>query len=138
MRRAISTLIRATVLRYLGASVVALGADMGSFLALLHLGVPAALASALAYAVGMAVHWWLSAHAVFVGHVAGSGPERLRQQVMFVGSALAGLAITTGIVGVGAYAGIDPRIAKIIAVGVSFAVTYLLRHRVVFAGAVAA
>ncbi len=138
MRRAISTLIRVTVLRYLGASVIALGADMGSFLALLQLGVGAALASGLAYAVGMAVHWWLSAHAVFVGHVAATGPERLRQQAMFVGSALVGLAITTGIVGAGAYAGVDPRVAKMIAVAVSFGVTYVLRHRVVFAGAIAA
>jgi putative flippase GtrA len=132
-KMAFGQFLRLTLLRYLGASVVALGADMGGFLVLLRLGVAAAPASALGYTLGIAVHWWLSAHAVFVGGVASAGPERLRQKALFVVSALVGLLLTTAIVGAGAVAGLDPRLAKIVAVGVSFAVTYVLRARLVFA-----
>ena len=52
---------------------------------------------------------------------------------MFVLSALVGLGITTGIVGLGSRYGLDPRIAKGIAILVSFQATYVLRKRVVFA-----
>ena len=48
-------------------------------------------------------------------------------------SALVGLAITTGIVGVGSRYGLDPRIAKGIAIVVSFQATYVIRKKVVFA-----
>ena len=133
MRRVLP-ILRATLVRYLGASVVALGADMGSFLALLRLGVAAAPASALGYTLGIAVHWYLSAHAVFTHGVAQDGAERWRQKAMFVASALVGLAITTGTVGVLTLAGLDPRAAKLAAVGLSFAVTYLIRSRMIFGG----
>lgn len=131
MRRVLP-ILRATLVRYLGASVVALGADVGSFLALLRLGMAAAPASALGYTLGIAVHWYLSAHAVFTQGVAQDGPERWRQKAMFVASALVGLAITTGTVGLLTLAGIDPRAAKLAAVGLSFAVTYLIRSRMIF------
>ena len=123
----------ATASRYLGASVVALGFDMGSFLVLLEAGMPAASASALSYTLGIAVHWFISSRAVFVGGVAARGPARTRQKALFVASALVGLALTAGVVGLGSALGLDPRLAKIVAVGVSFAATWLLRARVVFA-----
>ena len=119
--------------RYLAASVVALGFDMGSFLVLLALGLLAAPAAALSYSLGIVVHWFISSRAVFVAGVAERGPARTRQKAMFVASALVGLALTAGIVGLGAAVGIDPRLAKIAAVGVSFVATWLLRARVVFA-----
>lgn len=119
--------------RYLAASVVALGFDMGSFLMLLAVGMAAASASALSYSLGIVVHWFISSRAVFVDGVAERGPARTRQKALFVASALIGLALTAGIVGLGSAIGIDPRIAKIAAVGVSFLATWLLRARVVFA-----
>lgn len=125
-------LIAHSGLRYLGASVIALGADMGCFLLLLRLGMMAALASALAYGLGMAVHWLVSSRAVFAAHVATRGAERNRQKALFVASALVGLAITTALVGLGALAGMDPRLAKVAAIGASFAATWALRHHVVF------
>ena len=64
--------------------------------------------------------------------VAERGPTRTRQKALFVGSALAGLALTTAIVGLGDLAGIDPRLAKLAAIGVSFVLTWLLRSRMVF------
>lgn len=119
--------------RYLAASVVALGFDMGSFLVLLAVGLAAAPASALSYSLGILVHWFISSRAVFVAGVAERGPARTRQKALFVASALVGLALTAGIVGLGSALGLDPRLAKIVAVGVSFAATWLLRARIVFA-----
>jgi putative flippase GtrA len=44
-----------------------------------------------------------------------------------------GLGITTAIVGLGSRWGVYPLLAKIVAIGVSFQVTYMLRKKVVFA-----
>lgn len=131
MRRAMERMVPG---RYLAASAVALGFDMGSFLMLLAVGFAAAPASALSYSLGIVVHWFISSRAVFAAGVAERGPARTRQKALFVASALVGLALTAGIVGVGDAVGLDPRLAKIAAIGVSFAATWLLRARVVFAG----
>ena len=120
------------LLRYLAASALALGVDMGSFLLLLRLNMPAAPAAAAGYSLGIVVHWLLSSRAVFSQGVAASGPQRTWQKAMFVGSALFGLAITTVVVGTASTLGTDPRIAKLVAVVVSFAATWLLRERVIF------
>ena len=125
--------IRQIVLvRYILASVGALAVDMGTFLALLSAGVPPVAASATGYAIGIAVHWILSSRKVFADHVAEGGLERTKQKAMFVISALIGLGVTTVIVGGASAAGLDPRAAKLCAIVVSFAVTWLLRKRVVF------
>lgn len=124
-------------LRYIAASALALAIDMGTFLALLALGVAAAPAAALGYALGIVAHWLASSRAVFSAGVAKRGPERRRQKAMFVGSALAGLALTTAIVGAGSALGLDPRLAKLFAIGASFSLTWLLRERVVFRPAAA-
>ncbi|WP_324261711.1 GtrA family protein [Altererythrobacter sp. H2] len=120
------------LLRYGLASVAALAVDIGLFLLLLAAGLAAAPASALGYSLGIVTHWLISSRAVFVGRVAERGPDRTRQKALFVGSALVGLALTTAIVGAGELAGFDPRLAKILAIAVSFAATWLLRSRIVF------
>ncbi|WP_298306780.1 GtrA family protein [uncultured Erythrobacter sp.] len=119
-------------IRYLLASVGALAVDVGSFLAFLALGVMAAPASAIGYSLGILAHWLMSSRAVFQDRVAASGAARSRQKALFVISALAGLALTTTIVGLGDWGGIDPRAAKLVAIGVSFFATWLLRAKVVF------
>lgn len=130
---ALLTRIKDIVLvRYLLASVGALAIDLGSFMALLSAGVPAVLASAVGYALGILAHWLLSSRKVFTDRVAGRGAERTKQKALFVVSALAGLALTTAIVGIGDYTGLDPRIAKLFAVAASFTLTWILRSRVVF------
>jgi len=118
--------------RYVLASVGALAVDMGCFLALLATGMWAPGASALGYGAGIAAHWLLSSRAVFVGSVALRGSRRMKQKALFVASALVGLALTTGIVWTGDVAGIDPRLAKLAAIAISFAATWLLRARIVF------
>ena len=119
-------------LRYIFASVGALAVDVGAFLALMAAGVAAAPASAIGYSLGILAHWLMSSRAVFQDTVAQGGMARTRQKALFVISALIGLALTTAIVGVGDYAGGDPRVAKLVAIGVSFMATWLIRSRIVF------
>ncbi|MEQ1494792.1 MAG: GtrA family protein [Novosphingobium sp.] len=119
-------------LRYLAASALALGIDLGTFLALLSLGLEAAIAAAVGYTLGIVAHWVVSSRVVFADGVAQRGPERNRQKALFIGSALAGLALTTAIVGLGTRMGLDPRLAKLAAIAASFMLTWLLRERVVF------
>lgn len=119
-------------LRYLLASVGALAVDMGSFLLLLSAGMVAAVASAVAYSLGILAHWMLSSRTVFADTVAERGPARHAQKAGFVGSALLGLVLTTAIVGAGDAAGLDPRLAKLAAIAVSFLATWIVRSRFVF------
>ena len=121
-----------TILRYLLASVGALAVDMGSFLGLMALGLAATPASAAGYTLGILAHWLLSSRAVFTGRVAQSGIARTRQKVLFVVSALAGLALTTGIVAAAQALSIDPRAGKLVAIVASFTLTWWLRNRLVF------
>ncbi len=119
-------------IRYLLASVGALAVDVGSFLVLLSLSVLPVAASAVSYSLGIVAHWLLSSRTVFSDSVAQRGTERMKQKALFVISALAGLALTTAIVGVADMSGLDPRLAKLAAIGASFLLTWLLRSRVVF------
>lgn len=120
------------LVRYFIASVIALAVDMATFLTLLHLGTYPALAATAGYSLGIVAHWLLSSRAVFTDGVAARGPERTRQKVLFIGSALFGVGLTTGIVGLASVLGIDPRIGKIVAIGISFTVNWLLRRGLVF------
>jgi len=125
-------------LRYIPASAIALGVDIGSFLLLLTGGVPAVAAAAAGYSLGIVAHWLISSRAVFTDGVAARGPERTRQKAMFVVSALLGLGLTTAIVGLAGLGGIDPRLAKLVAIAGSFALTWLMRERIVFRAGAAA
>lgn len=120
------------LVRYLLASVGALAVDMACFLALLSFGTWPATASAIGYCAGIVAHWLMSSRAVFADSVAARGFGRTRQKTLFVISALVGLALTSGIVWAGDAAGIDPRVAKLVAIAVSFAATWLLRSKIVF------
>ncbi len=120
------------LVRYVLASIGALAVDVGSFLVLLSLAVPAAAASAFGYALGIVAHWLLSSRAVFADTVAERGRERTKQKALFVVSAMIGLGLTTAIVGLADLGGVDPRLAKLVAIVVSFTVTWMLRNKVVF------
>ena len=135
MTAMVSRLADVRLVRYLLASVGALAVDVACFLALLALGMWPAAASAVGYCAGIAAHWLMSSRAVFADTVAKRGLARTRQKALFVISALLGLALTTGIVWAGDGAGLDPRAAKLVAIAVSFAATWLLRSRVVFSPA---
>lgn len=132
MQAILQRLTDLVILRYLLASVGALAVDMGCFLGLMATGMVAAPASAIGYAAGILAHWLLSSRAVFTGRVADRGLARTRQKALFVISALAGLALTTAIVAGSDAAGLDPRIGKLVAIALSFALTWWLRNIVVF------
>ena len=124
---------RITFIRYGVVSVGALAVDIGIFLALLQGGMLSALAAAIGYAAGIFAHWMLSSRKVFQDRVSQRGTrERTEQKAMFVVSALIGLVLTMAVVGIGEFLGIDPRIAKVFAIILSFTLTYLLRNVVVF------
>lgn len=132
MQAAFARLRDIRFVRYILASVGALAVDMGCFLLLLATGTGAVAASAIGYCAGIAAHWLVSSRAVFTEGVAPRGQGRNWQKALFVVSALVGLGITTAIVGMSEAAGIDPRIAKLAAIGVSFLATWLMRSRIVF------
>jgi putative flippase GtrA len=133
MIRTLGILRKLTYFRYLIVSVSALAVDMGLFLLLLQAGMASIAASASGYSVGILVHWFLSSRKVFHDRVSERGSnERTQQKAMFVMSALMGLIVTTVIVGLGDYMGLDPRIAKLAAIAVSFQLTYFLRNILIF------
>jgi putative flippase GtrA len=126
------TVMTGTAARYVAASGIALAADTGSFLVMLRAGIAPAAAAAAGFMLGMMVHWLVSSRVMFADGVAAPGPERRRQQALFVAAACVGLALTTLIVGIAAALAINPRLAKLVAVGVSFFTTSGLRHLLVF------
>ncbi len=128
----LSRLLAATYVRYLGASVVALAADGGSYLVALEAGVAPVVAAVLGYTIGIFVHWLLSSRLVFASGARDFAHRRNRQRSLFVGSALIGLALTGAVVAITTQLGLDPRLAKLVAIVVSFQATYFLRKMVVF------
>lgn len=122
---------RFSITRYLLASIVSLAFDMATFLTLVALSINATWSSALGYSAGIVVHWLISASFVFPGKTR-EGVAKQVQQAGFVGSALVGLALTVGIVELATGAGTLPIVAKGLAVGISFFVTYALRKYGVF------
>ena len=127
----IRRLLGVTWLRYLGASVLALGADLAIFFSMVAGGVAPVAASVAGYCVGIAVHWLVSSRLVFADTVA-TGRARTGQKSLFLVSALAGLTVTAGIVAAGGWVGLSPMVSKMLAVGVGFQLTYWLRKSVVF------
>lgn len=125
-------MMQGTFLRYIGASALALWVDYRLFLLLLDMGWMPALASAASYGAGIVVHWLISSRLVFIDGARTAGLERVRQKGLFLSSALVGLGLTVAIVWAGDLAGVDPRLSKLAAIGVSFFATYILRKTIVF------
>jgi putative flippase GtrA len=121
-----------TYLRYIAVSGGALGIDLAIYFAALSVGMAAEIAAAIGYLTGVAVHWILSSRLVF-DDVAERGRARIRQKALFLTSAFIGLGVTVAIVALATRYGLDARLAKLVAVAVSFQTTYLLRRTIVFA-----
>jgi putative flippase GtrA len=97
------------------------------------MGVPSVGAAAFGYGCGILAHWLLSSRTVFQDRVSGRGTaERTKQKAMFTISAFLGLAVTMAIVALGGVVGVDPRVAKLVAVIVSFQLTFMLRNLLIF------
>ena len=118
--------------RYGLVSLAALGCDFLVFLALTKSGVVPAIAGMAGYAFGLVLHFVLSTQFVF--DTAASQKTRARLFGEFAVSGGAGIVLTAAVITVMTHRlHADPVVAKITAVGVSFAVVFLLRRGVVFA-----
>lgn len=121
----------AVLVRYGAVSVLALAADVLIYTVLLMNAWPATASATVGYAIGIAIHYVFSRRRVFQSVAQGTAERR--EMLGFFLSGLLGLAITTGIVHVGAVVlGANPMIAKALAVIVSFILIYLVRRTVVF------
>ena len=132
LSRLVTLLLDRQFLRYIIASVGALSVDVGTFMLLVREGVAAGPAAALGYSIGMLANWWLVSRGVFDTTLAEKGEARLRQQVLFVVTTLAGLGLTTAIVGGLVAAGLAPIVTKGFAVVVSFFLNWGARKYLVF------
>ncbi|MEO8724437.1 MAG: GtrA family protein [Sphingobium sp.] len=130
--RAANAVWRRVYARYVMASAVALCADIGLFLTLLRVDMSPVIASTIGYIVGLGVHWLISSRLVFTDQAARGTAQRTKQKMLFIISALVGLAITGAIVGFATARGLDPRLAKLCAIFASFQTTYMLRRSIVF------
>tara|TARA_A100001391_G_scaffold273_3_gene681 strand:+ start:5542 stop:5955 length:414 start_codon:yes stop_codon:yes gene_type:complete len=131
-RKVIAPFLEAQFLRYAICAVGAMAVDVGSFVILLGQGMSAGLSAALAYAIGTMANWWLVSRGVFDEALAARGPARLRQQFLFYGTTLVGLALTTMIVSVLVATGMVPIVTKAIAIVVSFFLNWSVRKYLVF------
>lgn len=118
--------------RYAIISVIALALDFSVFLGLTASGAGASAAAATGYSAGLILHYILSV--CFVFDVMRTGKSHGRLFLEFVFSGLAGLATTVAIVTLAVDVFATPAgIAKLVAVGTSFAITFALRRYLVFA-----
>ncbi len=117
---------------YLLVSAIALSVDFGLFLALTGLMVTEAVSTGIfSYSAGLILHFLLSKRFVFSDrhnkHVA-------RLFAEYALSGVAGIALTAATMKLAIEGlSVSPVAAKLIAVGVSFVVVYLLRKTIVFA-----
>jgi len=129
---ALSRLKELTFSRYILVSAGALAVDMGAFLQFVAIGLDPTLSATVAYCIGIAAHWIMSSRFVFALRVFSEKRKRNRQKVQFILSALVGLALTAAVVEISIVIGSDPRSAKILAVVVSFIVTWIIRNKFIF------
>ncbi|PJG48241.1 polysaccharide biosynthesis protein GtrA [Sphingobium sp. LB126] len=120
---------RFTFTRYLLASICALSGDFALFLLLNHMGLPPAIAALGGYSGGLVLHWLISVHFVFEMQE----PATHAQRIAFILSALIGMAITMALVGGLSGLGMQPAMAKLMAVPVSFLAVYAIRKYGIFA-----
>ena len=124
-------------IRYLLVSAVALGCDLAVYAGLIRAGAMAAVAGALGYALGILVHYALSAYWVFPDV---DGTRRTAPTlVKFAATGLLGLMTTAAIIDgltrhhiAGAYA------AKGVAIVSAYLAVFILRRTYVFAGSLRA
>ena len=119
--------------RYGFASASGTVIDLAVFGLLIWSGIVVWIAAPAGYALGTLWHWQVSRRMVFPDRTAAQGEGRARQQVLFVASALLGLALTTCIVTLGVQSGFDPAPAKFTAMCVAFTSVWLVRLLFVFA-----
>ena len=118
--------------RYGVASFAGTVIDLGGLALLYSVGVSAGIAAGLAYGTGTIAHWFVSSRFVFPDRLARLGYPRGGQQILFVTSAILGLAITAWVVDALTRATWDIALAKAAAMIVSFLAVFTMRLLIVF------
>lgn len=124
----------AEALRYLGVSVVALGADFAIYWLLLGVMSKALVPAAIGYASGLVVHYFLASRLVFAArlHERGIAAET-PTFAKYAATGVAGLLLTAVIVGLCTdILGWSALLAKVIATGCAFVAVFFARRYLVF------
>lgn len=117
---------------YTIVSVIALIVDLIVFRAAITMGIRASEAGLIGYTAGMGLHYVLSKRYVFAAADASKGDARRFAEFVLTGCC--GLAITwVTIYFATEFARAPALLAKVLAVGFSFVVVFLLRRGIVFA-----
>lgn len=132
MKNLVASLFRWRLTRYGVASATGTIVDVACLSLLYAMGLAAALAAAIGYATGTLVHWLVSSRFVFPDRLADAGLQRGGQQILFIASAVLGIALTSAIVSWGVEAGVHVLLAKAAAMIVSFMAVFLVRLTIVF------
>lgn len=101
--------------------------DAGSFIALLHAGLPATPAGTVSFCIAAVVNYRLTARHVF------SRDTSLRGFLLFLLGALGGMLVNVGVTTFAITEGLTPLIAKILGIGVAFFINFAINSRIVFA-----
>lgn len=121
-------------LRYTGVNLATVSLDYAIFLTLTHtFGYPV-LQSTFAYAIALAVNFYLTKKYVFQTDMSHKSETRLMAE--FLGTGLLGLVLTAVVTAIGIdYLAMSPVWAKTLAVLICFVVLYIVRSRLVFSAA---
>lgn len=101
--------------------------DAGSFIVLLHAGLPVTLAGTVSFCIAAVVNYRLTARHVF------SRNASLRGFLVFLLGALGGMLVNVGVTTFAITEGLAPLIAKILGIGVAFFINFAINSRIVFA-----
>ncbi|MDY7099407.1 MAG: GtrA family protein [Pseudomonadota bacterium] len=119
--------------RYGFASLTGTLIDLAAFSLLVSGGIAAGIAAACGYALGTLWHWQVSSRFVFADRLANKGRGRMRQQALFLASAIMGLVVTVCVVTLAVQIGASAGAAKFAAMCVAFTSVWLTRLLLVFA-----
>jgi hypothetical protein len=112
------------------ASAAALSVDMGLLWALVHVGIQYIAASAVSFAAGAVVAYWLSITLAFRRH---RMQDRRVEFLGFVAIGVVGLIINTSVIYTAVqFLGLHYMLAKCAAAGFTFAFNFVVRRQLLF------
>jgi putative flippase GtrA len=118
-------------LLYAAVSAVALAVDVAIlYLATARFAMPSYIAAALAYAIGLAVHYVLSVRYVFTHRRMAS--QRRTEVMVYALTGLVGILLSAGIVHVGDLLDQVLAVSKLVAIAVSFIAVFMIRKITLF------
>jgi putative flippase GtrA len=118
-------------LLYAAVSALALAVDVAIlYLATARFAMPSYIAAALAYAIGLAVHYVLSVRHVFTYRRMAA--QRRTEVMVYALTGLVGILLSAGIVHAGDLLGQSLAVSKLVAIAVSFIAVFMIRKITLF------